>query len=96
MGKGARIRRSGRIRKALRRTPPAYFDLVQWLRDRKYARTNKEARELILAKRVKADSHALGVGEQFVYTPEGPKMVEVVMPHVPVEFKGRVVVSEAT
>lgn len=96
MGKGARNRRHGRIRKALRRTPPAYFDLIQWLRDRGYANTNKQARELILARRVKADSHALGVAPAPVRMPDGKvEMVDTVFRHVPVEVKRDVTVVPA-
>lgn len=96
MAKGARNRRHGRIRKALRRTPPAYFDLVQWLLDRDYANTKRQARELILAKRVKAESHTLGVAKAPVRMPDGKiEMVDTVFPHVPVEFKRDVSVVPA-
>ena len=98
MSKGKRLRQPERkARRELRRTPPAYFDLVQWLRDRNYASTNKQARDLILAGRVTADSHKLGVGKDVVFEQGvGFKEVEVVKPHVPVGFKSRVIVSEAT
>jgi hypothetical protein len=51
-----------RVAKQLRRRPlPARIDLIQWLLDHDHAKTRKQARELILDKRVKADSHTLGI-----------------------------------
>lgn len=59
-----------RIAKALRRRPlPARFDLVQWLIDHDHATTRRQAREIILAKRVRANSHILGVETRQVATP---------------------------
>jgi hypothetical protein len=59
-----------RVAKAVRRQKlPAYFDLFQWLIDRGHAKSRREARELVLAKRVKADSHVIGVAEETVMTP---------------------------
>lgn len=98
MGKGARLRQPGRkMRRALRKTPPAYFDLVQWLRDRGYGNTNKECRDLILDGRVTADSHTLGKGKKVVFNPSAGKFEEApaVYPHVPIALKGRVIVAEA-
>lgn len=51
-----------RLRKAVNRRPlPAYVDLVAWLKDRRYARSTGEAESLILAGRVKSDSHVIGI-----------------------------------
>lgn len=47
-----RIIRKGRL--------PAYIDLIQWLRDRRYASTAGGAREIIEAGRVRSESHTLG------------------------------------
>lgn len=56
-----------RVAKALRRTPlPAYFDLVEYLVSRGHAKSKREARDMILAKRIKSDSHVLGVTTQMV------------------------------
>lgn len=60
---------ANRVRKAMRNDLPSFFDLVQWLIDHGHARTVKEANELILDKRVKADSHTLGVDKTEVFTP---------------------------
>lgn len=66
-------KRRRRVAKALRRRPlPAYFDLVQWLVEHDYAPTKRKARELILAKRVRANSHVLGVKQVPVAVPVGP------------------------
>lgn len=97
MSKGARLRAPGRkLRRSLRKTPPAFFDLVQWLRDRGYGTTNKECRALILAGRVKADSHTLGLGKAVHWTGEKFEEVPAVYPHVPVALRDRIIVSEAT
>lgn len=89
----ARERR--RVIKALRRTPDAYFDLVRYLRDRRYAGTNKQAHDLILAGKVKADSHTLGIGKAVEFSRAEAKFIEVdvVMPHVPVALKDRITVD---
>lgn len=56
-----------RVAKKLRREPlPAYFDLVEHLTSRGHARSRREARELILAKKVKSESHVLGITQQMV------------------------------
>jgi predicted rRNA methylase YqxC with S4 and FtsJ domains len=83
------------MRKAMRRTPPAYFDLIQWLRDRNYANTRKQAKDMILAGKVKADSHTLGVGQEPFIDANGQIAYRpAVMQHVPAELKPRVVVSK--
>lgn len=51
-----------RLRKAVGRTPlPAYIDLIDWLKTRGHADTSGQARKLILAERVKSESHTLGI-----------------------------------
>lgn len=54
-------KRAARIRKALRATPAASLDLVQWLKDHRHAQTTGEANRLILDRRVKSESHVLGI-----------------------------------
>lgn len=49
-----------RLRKALRRTPVTYIDLVQYLKDRRYAQTSGEARKMLTDGRVHVDSHVVG------------------------------------
>lgn len=87
-------KKRNRIAKMIRRQPlPAYFDLVQWLIDHGHARSKKEAREIILDKRVKANSHPVGFDTMQVF--EAGKLLEkdVVCPHVRVELKPDIVVS---
>lgn len=60
-----------RLRKALRQTPPAHIDLRQWLRLRGYADTNAGADRLILARKVKSESHTLGIINLPVRKPDG-------------------------
>lgn len=49
-----------RLRRALRRTPPSYIDLVQWLKDRGHANTTGAALRLMKDGKVRADSHPVG------------------------------------
>lgn len=90
-----------RVAKSLRRRQlPAYFDLVQWMLDHDHARTRREARDIILAKRVRANSHILGVEKMQVERPSVPGVVrteekDVVAPLVSVELKPDVVVLSA-
>lgn len=83
--------------RSLRRSLPRYFDLVQWLIDHGHARTRREACEVILAERVKAASHTLGIlRAQAVRDKHGAvKIEDVVQRYVPVEHKHNVIVSAA-
>lgn len=49
------------MRKAMRRTLPAYIDLVQYLKLRGHAQTTGEAEQVILDGRVRSESHKLGI-----------------------------------
>jgi hypothetical protein len=91
-----------RVAKALRRQPvPAYFDLITWLMDHGHASTKRQARKLILAKRVRANSHVLGVKSLPMQVPAGPlgaakiETQDVVMPHVSADLRPDLVVLEA-
>lgn len=55
------VKKARRVRKAFRSTPPAFLDLIQYLKDRRLAQTTGEAERIILAGRVRADSHKLGI-----------------------------------
>lgn len=85
-----------RIAKALRRgRVPAFFDLTKWLIAKGYARSRKEARELILARKVKSDSHVVGV-EKVRFKDEfgAIKEEDMVFEHLPVALrKGLTVVK---
>ena len=57
------LKKANKLRKAMRRTPPKYIDLVQYLTDRRvgYKRLSKrQAREKLLAGRVMVGSHRVG------------------------------------
>jgi hypothetical protein len=79
-----------RLRRALQVSPPGKLDLVQYLIDRGHASSIKAARELILAGRVRADSHRLGV--KAYHDPLLDKQVEYVDPIIPTEFRDRIMV----
>lgn len=82
-----------RVAKALRRSLlPAYIDVVQWLIEHGHAKNRREAREIILAKRVQANSHTLGVGKVNVQTATGIKEQEIVFEHVPAELRPDILV----
>ena len=80
-----------RLRRALQVTPPGSIDLVAWLVDNGHAKSKRAARELILAKKVKADSHPLGIDRG--YDKLLDREVEYVNPLVPAELRGRIIVS---
>lgn len=54
-------KRANKLRKALRASPPHFIDLVEYLKDRGHAQTTGEAERIILAGRVRAGSHKLGI-----------------------------------
>jgi hypothetical protein len=84
-----------RVAKLLRRrSPEGFLDLVQWLKDRKYAQTTGEAEKIILAKRVKADSHPLGVEKRPMLQPDlSIAEVDVVVRHIPAAYRGHITVT---
>lgn len=91
-------KRAARMRKAMTRKPlPGYIDLVKWLRQHGHAQTAGAARDLILDKRVKIDSHVVGVATEPRLDAAGKvKDTEVVDRYIPVErFKGVVRVVAA-
>lgn len=83
-----------RAAKQLRKRPlPAYFDLVQWLIDHDYVSTRRQAREIILDRRVKSDSHPLGVVKALVEQDGIAVAKDIVDPRVPVARRANIVVS---
>lgn len=83
-----------RVAKALRKVAlPRYFDLVQWLVDNKYASTKRAANQLILDKRVQANSHTLGVNQRKIINEKFEVEVrDVVAPHVLVDTRPDIIV----
>lgn len=86
-------KKANKLRKAMRNTPKQYLDPVRWLIDHGHARTKREATALILAKRLRADSHKVGFEEVMERTVTGePKKVLRVC-GVPVEYRPRLLVA---
>ncbi len=76
-----------RLRKAVNRRPlPAYIDLVRWLKDRGHAQTTGGANRLLVAGRVRSDSHTVG-------RMRGPKDEWVPARLVPANLRERLVVD---
>ena len=74
-----------RLRKALERQElPRQLDLVQWLKDHGHADTTGQAHRLILAKRVRSESHPVGLQSIPRLTPDGKvENVDVVQRYIP-------------
>ena len=89
-------KRVKRLRKAIeRQTPPVFIDLIDWLKVRGYADTTGQAEKLILAGRVRSESHKLGIVKLNVM--EGTKVVEkdFVQPRVPASLRRTIYVAKA-
>lgn len=63
-------KRANRVRKAMRSSLPTYVDLVHWLQLHGYADTAGGARKIILAGRVRSESHKLGIEKRPVVLPQ--------------------------
>jgi hypothetical protein len=70
---------------------PAYIDLVEWLKDRKYVDTVGDAYHLIKEERVRSESHPLGLTAAEV---DG-KMVNVVERYVSGSLRSTIHVVDA-
>lgn len=53
-------KRANKLRKAMRRSLPAFIDPVAYLTDRRLAPTKRAARELIFDGRLRSESHKVG------------------------------------
>lgn len=81
------------LRRALKKGRlPEYVNLLDWLKDRKYASTNSEAFKIISEKRVMSESHVLGLAE--IEGHDGSKGT-VVNQFVPARFRGNLRVVDA-
>lgn len=104
-----RRKQANRLRKAFRQTLPAFIDLVAYLKLRGYAQTSGEAEEIILAGRVKSESHTLGIAKGKVLrddaklkalmgreiTEDDLREVDVVQRHVPASLRATIQVLPA-
>lgn len=55
------VKRRRRYAREFHQELPRFVNLVDWLVLRRIARSKREARKMILARRVQADSHTLGI-----------------------------------
>lgn len=91
-----------RMRRALNRRPlQASINLLEYLVDRRLARSRREAREMILAKRVVVDSHPLGIGRAPVAAKNDKGEIEVeikdvVHPVVPADLRSKITILPAS
>lgn len=77
-----------RLRKSLRSQLPAHIDLIDWLKTRRYAQTTGEAEQVILAGRVKSESHTLGIGKGKKLNAKGEvEEIDVVHRLIPADFR---------
>lgn len=84
-----------KLTRALRKAgaPAANIDLIDWLQTRGYARTVGDATRLLLAGKVRVESHV--VGRQKVpsaYQPD--KEVWGIAPLIPAHHRGKIVVDD--
>ena len=98
----ARNRRPNKKIRALERAlrkgrTPTKINLIDWLKDRRYAQTTGEAMRIIRAKRVRSESHAVGVQQVNVQEPgrDEPTMIEVFTPCVSSSLRDTLYVAEA-
>lgn len=76
---------AAKMRKAMRRTPKAFFDLFEWLVIRGYADTHGQARKVILNKRVKSESHVVGITDVVLETPRGKETTRMAERYISVD-----------
>lgn len=88
-------KKAARVRKALRRTPPRNFDLVQYLLDHKHAKSKREAREMLVAGRVRSESHVLGRAKVPTLVKGVVKLEYIDAPIVPINLKSNLTVLSA-
>lgn len=84
-----------KLRHLLRYPLPAYIDLVQYLKLRRYARTTGEAKKIILAGRVKSESHVLGIVNLPTLVDGTIKDMDHVSPLIPAHLRPTIHVVDA-
>lgn len=79
-----------------RRALPVYFDLVRWLVEHDRAATNREARELLLAGKVRSGSHVVGMRKVPTLQADGKTIKEEaqVVQCVPSTFRDSLLVAQ--
>jgi hypothetical protein len=85
------------MRKAMLRKPlPAFIDPVHWLLQRRIVKTHGAARDLILAGRLKAESHTVGITTVERQQPNGKVEETKVVARVPAAMRHTLRVAEAS
>lgn len=79
------VKAANRVRKAFRTPLEGYINPVRWLRDRGHAQTAGEARKIILAKRLKINSHPVGLAEAVVEEADGTRVKQTFVVDIPVK-----------
>jgi hypothetical protein len=83
-----------RVARAFHKTPPAFFDLVQWLIDHKHASTRKQARTMLEEDKVWVGEVPVGTSVEARIQPDMRlKPVRYVEPFLPVELRDQVEVK---
>lgn len=81
-----------RLRKALRVGLDSHINLIEYLTDRRIAKSRKEARSMCLEGRVRVESHVVGRLEvEDVAAPGGTRFI--LFPIVPAAARGRILVA---
>jgi hypothetical protein len=86
-------KRKRRLLKGLRNTPPAFVDLRQWIRLRVNC-SNRMAERILLAEGLKVDSHPVGYKWEKDPLQRAGKMIKVLDPFLPVEYRDRIVIAK--
>ena len=73
-----------RLRKAVERTPlPAYIDLIDWLKTRRYAQTTGQAIRMLEQGKVRSESHVVGREKRIMLVKDEQRELWVAAPRVP-------------
>lgn len=82
-----------RLRKAIERTPlPRYIELIDWLKDHRYADTTGQAIRLLEDGRVHSESHVIGREKVVMMDEKSNKLIErwVATSRVPASLRGTI------
>ena len=82
-----------RLRKQLvRQSLPAYINLIEWLKDRRYAQTSGAAKKMLLEGKVRVDSHPVGRRP----LPGGTSDDYILDPYTSAENRSRIMVARGS
>lgn len=84
-----------KLRRTLRKNGgalPTYIDLIEYLKVRRIAQTTGHAKAIILAGRVKSESHVLGIKRVSMLKDGKVQDVDIVDPLVPARLRGTLTV----